>query len=424
MKLRLPFHYAWIIVLVTFAVLLFAAGIRTIPSVIIKPLEAEFGWTRASLSFGVAISLFAFGFGGPIAGTLVDRFGPRRVMLGGLAFTAAGLWLMSNLTTIVEFNLLWGILVGVGTGIISNVIGAAVANRWFNKHRGTITGLLVAASAAGQLLFLRSLVQITVESGWRYGIEIVAVATAALIAPVLLLMRDKPQDVGAVAYGGETQMNTQSDTQKDVPTSSTVVEKNTTMREAIRTRDFWLLAGSFFICGYTTNGMIGTHLLPHAVEHGFVEIEAANAIALMGLMNIFGTLASGWLSDRYDNRKLLAAYYGFRALSLAFLPFVIDMQGLLLFAIIYGLDWVATVPPTVNLTAERFGRGSLGKIYGWIFCSHMIGAGIAAHAGGIFRDWLGDYHLIFLSAAVMGFVAVTLSLRISVDKPKRKLATA
>jgi predicted MFS family arabinose efflux permease len=288
------------------------------------------------------------------------------------------------------------------------------------------------------LIFLRSLVQVTVDNGWRYGIAIVAAATAALVVPVLLLMRDKPQDVGVEPFGealtpspspergvplGEGSKSVLVNSQRGVPTSA-VVEKRTTLREAVRTRDFWLLAGSFFICGYTTNGMIGTHLLPHAVEHGFVEIEAANAIALMGLMNIFGTLASGWLSDRYDNRKLLAAYYGFRALSLAFLPFIIDMQGLLIFSVIYGLDWVATVPPTVNLTAQRFGRGSLATIYGWIFCSHMIGAGIAAQAGGLFRDWLGDYHLIFLSAALMGFIAVTLSLSISVDKPKRVLVAA
>ncbi|MCC6615176.1 MAG: MFS transporter [Anaerolineae bacterium] len=405
MARRLPFHYAWIVVVVTFFVLLFAAGIRTIPSVIIKPLEAEFGWDRTSLSFGVAISLFAFGLGGPIAGTLVDRFGPRRVMLGGLAFTAAGLGLMANLNTIVEFNLLWGILVGVGTGIISNVLGATIANRWFNRYRGAIIGLLVSASAAGQLIFLRSLVEVTVNTGWRSGITIVAIGTAALLVPVLLFMRDRPEQLGIEPVGGVPQ----------VGAGKQVEDKRTTLRQAMRTRDFWLLAGSFFICGYTTNGMIGTHLLPHAVEHGFVEVEAANAIALMGAMNIIGTLASGWLSDRYDNRKLLAGYYGFRALSLVALPFIIDMQGLFIFAVIYGLDWVATVPPTVNLTAQRFGRASLGTIYGWIFCSHMIGAGIAAQAGGIFRDWLGDYHLIFLTAAVMGFIATQLALRISVS---------
>jgi sugar phosphate permease len=322
---------------------------------------------------------------------------------------------MSRMSSIVEFNLIWGIIVGVGTGVISNVIGAAVANRWFNRHRGTVTGLLVAASAAGQLIFLRSLVEVTVTTGWRDSILITAIATGALIVPVLLLMRDKPQDVGLEAVGGVLTLNPPSGRE----TSDSSTEKRTTLRQAVRTRDFWLLAGSFFICGYTTNGMIGTHLLPHAVEHGFVELEAANAIAIMGLMNIFGTLASGWLSDRYDNRKLLAIYYGFRALSLAALPFVIDMQGLLIFAIIYGLDWVATVPPTVNLTAQRFGRASLGTIYGWIFCSHMIGAGIAAQAGGLFRDWLGNYHLIFLSAALLGFVASYMALGISV-KPARK----
>ncbi|MDX2137063.1 MAG: MFS transporter [Chloroflexota bacterium] len=413
---RLPFHYAWIVVLVTFAVLLFAAGIRTIPSVVIVPLETEFGWTRASLSFGVAISLFAFGFGGLIAGTLVDRFGARRVMLGGLVFTSGGLWLMSNMSSIVEFNLIWGIIVGVGTGVISNVIGAAVANRWFNRHRGTVTGLLVAASAAGQLIFLRSLVEVTVTTGWRNSILITAIATGILIIPVLLLMRDKPQDVGLEPVGGTLTLVPSPERRGDSEPSG---EKRTTLREALPTRDFWLLAGSFFICGYTTNGMIGTHLLPHAVEHGFVELEAANAIAVMGFMNIFGTLASGWLSDRYDNRKLLAVYYGFRALSLTALPFLIDMRGLLIFSIIYGLDWVATVPPTVNLTAQRFGRASLATIYGWIFCSHMIGAGIAAEAGGVFRDWLGDYHLIFLSAALLGFVASYMALGISVKPAYR-----
>jgi predicted MFS family arabinose efflux permease len=187
----------------------------------------------------------------------------------------------------------------------------------------------------------------------------------------------------------------------------------TSLREGVRTRDFWLLAASFFICGYTTNGLIGTHLLPHTLEHGFVEADMAGALGIMGVMNIFGTLASGWLSERCDNRKLLATYYGFRALSLAALPFILEMQGMFIFAVIYGLDWVATVPPTVNLTAQRFGRGSLGRLYGWIFCSHMIGAGIASYAGGFFRDILGDYHLIFISAAVLGVVASGLAMGIS-----------
>jgi predicted MFS family arabinose efflux permease len=228
-----------------------------------------------------------------------------------------------------------------------------------------------------------------------------------MLIPVALFMRNRPQDVRLTPVGGETSIAAQA-----------INAAVTPLREALRTRDFWLLAISFFICGYTTNGLIGTHLLPHTVEHGFVEVETASALGLMGIMNIFGTLASGWLSDRYDNRKLLMTYYGLRGLSLAALPFVIEMRGLFIFAVIYGLDWVATVPPTVNLTAQRFGRGSLGTIYGWIFCSHMIGAGIAAQAGGFFRDLLGDYHLIFISAAILGLVAAGLATRITTDGKK------
>lgn len=287
------FYYGWIVVAVTFAALLVSSGIRTAPSVVIKPLEAEFGWDRASISLAVAVSLFAFGFGGPIGGSLVDRFDPRRVMLGGLTLIGLGLLLLVSMSELWHLHLFWG-----------------------------------------------------------------------------------------------------------------------------------LLAGSFFICGYTTNGLIGTHLLPHTLEHGFVEADISWALALMGVMNIIGTMASGWLSDRYDNRKLLAAYYGFRALSLAALPFILEMRGMFLFSIIYGLDWVATVPPTVNLTAQRYGRASLGTLYGWIFCSHMIGAGLASYAGGLFRDLLGDYHLIFISAAVLGLVASMLSLQISAPKKFRVAAPA
>ncbi|MBE2268080.1 MAG: MFS transporter [Anaerolinea sp.] len=396
-------HYGWVVVSVTFLTLFFAAGVRTIPTVIIKPLEAEFGWDRSTVSFAVAISLFAYGFGGPIAGSLVDRFGPRRVMLGGLALIALGLVPIMWMQNIWVFNLLWGLVVGVGTGVIANVLGAAVANRWFNKRRGLVVGLLGASVAVGQLILLPGMIALASDSGWRAVVSALAFGVGVMILPVLLFMRDRPADVGLQPVGGELVTKT----------GAPVVEPSISLREAVKTRDFWLLALSFFVCGYTTNGLIGTHLLPHTVEHGFVEVETAAALSLMGFMNIFGTLASGWATDRYDNRKLLAIYYGLRAISLLALPFIVETRDLYLFAFIYGLDWVATVPPTVNLTARRFGRASLGTIYGWIFCSHMIGAGIAAQAGGIFRDLLGDYHLIFISAAVLGLVASGLALSIS-----------
>lgn len=401
------FHYAWIIVPVTFIALLTSAGVRTAPGVIIKPLEAEFGWDRGSISLAVAVSLFAFGFGAPLGGTLIDRFGPRKLLIGGLALIALGLAPLLALTDLWQLHIFWGLVVGIGTGAIAGPIGATVAARWFNTHRGIAVGIFGAASAAGQLIFVPALIGLASSSGWRSVIALLAAASAVALVPVFLLMRDRPSDVGATPVGEASAATVSSDNRK------------TSLREAIRTRDFWLLAGSFFVCGYTTNGLIGTHLLPHTLEHGFVESDIAWALGIMGLMNIFGTLASGWLSDRFDNRKLLATYYGFRAISLAALPFILEMQGMFIFAIIYGLDWVATVPPTVNLTGHRFGRASLGTLYGWIFCSHMIGAGLASYAGGLFRDVLGDYHLIFISAAIMGIIASGLSLSLS---PHRKAA--
>lgn len=402
-------HYAWIVVAVTFFVLLVVAGVRTIPSVVIKPLEAEFGWNRSTISSAASISLIFYAIGGPFAGALVGRYGPRRVMIAGLLTITLGLVPLAQINQIWQLYWWWGVIVGIGTGMISNVIAATIASRWFNQHRGTVQGLLVASVALGQLIFLPLMVSLTEVFTWHTMIQVVAVAVASVLIPTLLWMRDQPSDVGQTPVGEADATQTATDL------------RSTPLREAIRTTDFWLLAGSFFICGYTTNGLIGTHLLPHTVEHGFVEVQTSYALGLMGLFNIFGTLASGWLSDRYDNRVLLATYYGLRGLSLLALPWITEMQGLLVFAVIYGLDWVATVPPTVNLTAQRFGRGSLGTIYGWIFFSHMIGAALAAQAGGIFRDLLGDYHLIFLSAALMGVVAAGLSLRIN---PKFRPAVA
>ncbi|HET9908698.1 MAG TPA: MFS transporter [Anaerolineales bacterium] len=397
-------HYAWIVVAITFLVLLVAGGVRTAPPVLIKPLEQEFGWTRANISFAIAVSILWFGLGGPLAGILVNRFGLRRMMTGGLILVAMGLSAMLKINTLWQLHLFWGVLVGIGTGALANVLGAIVAQRWFNQHRGLIVGVMGAASAAGQLIFLPTMIALTTWGGWRGAILIIAVAVAGVVIPVVWLMREFPRDKG---------LNPYCDT--DTPTTLAEVAdaaRQTSLAEAARTTDFWLLAASFFVCGYTTNGLIGTHLLPHAIEHGFDSASTANAIVLMGLMNIVGTLASGWFSDRYDNRMLLAVYYSFRAASIAFLPFISDMSGLFIFAFVYGLDWIATVPPTINLTAQRFGRASVGVLYGWIFFSHMLGAAVAAYIGGVLRDLLGDYTVAFFSAAVLGFIAAGFSMTI------------
>ncbi|MBI4786740.1 MAG: MFS transporter [Chloroflexi bacterium] len=411
---KAPVHYAWIVTVVTSVALLAAAGVRTAPQVLILPLHLEFGWSRAEISFAIAISILWFGLGGPVAGILVDRFGLRRVMGVGLVLVASGLTAMLTLNTLWQLHLFWGLVVGVGTGMLTNVLGAIVAQRWFVKHRGLVVGLFGGASAAGQLIFLPTMIALTTWQGWRGAIAVAAAIFGVLILPVILLMREHPADVRQRPYG-----------EGSIATAQATMEatQRTPLRAAIRTRDFWLLAASFFVCGYTTNGLIGTHLLPHALEHGFAADVAGRAIALMGALNLIGTLGSGWLSDRVDSRWLLSVYYGLRAGSIALLPFVQDWSGLVIFAVVYGLDWIATVPPTINLTAQRFGRASVGVLYGWIFFSHMVGAAVAAYLGGALRDMLGDYTLAFLSAAVLGFIAAGLSLGIGPSRAARVAPT-
>jgi sugar phosphate permease len=406
------FHYAWVVVGVTFLVLLVAAGVRTAPAVLITPLHNEFLWSRGDISFAVAVSLIWFGLGGPVAGTLVDRFGPTRVMLGGLSLVAIGMALMLLLQNLWQLHLFWGVVVGIGTGATANVLGATIAQRWFKTHRGLVVGLLGGAAAAGQLVFLPVMMELTSATGWRGAVIGASLAVGLMLLPVLLLMRDSPQTVGLRPYG---------DDGSQPAVGPTEPLARTTLAQAARTRDFWLLALSFFICGYTTNGLIGTHLLPHALEIGFSNVAAASVVGVMGMMNIIGTLASGWLSDRFDNRLLLATYYGLRAVAIAMLPFVGDLTTFLVFAVIYGLDWIATVPPTVNLTAKRFGQASLGTIYGWIFFSHMVGAAAGAYAGGVLRDVLGDYSVAFYSAALLGFVAAAFSMAV---RPYRQVRLA
>lgn len=403
------FHYAWVVAGITFLVLLVAAGVRTAPQILLQPLQQEFGWSRASISLAVAVSILWFGLGGPLAGAFVERFGLRRVMAGGLTLIAIGLGAMLFLRELWQLHLFWGVGVGVGTGALANVLGAIVAQRWFNQHRGLVVGIFGAASAAGQLIFLPAMIGITNLGGWRGALEIAAIAVIVAIIPAFVFMRDWPRDKNTKAYGDDGGAAAQNLATQD--------SRRTSLREATRTLDFWLLAGSFFVCGYTTNGLIGTHLLSHAVEHGFDSAIAADAIVLMGMMNIVGTMTSGWLSDRYDNRALLALYYTFRAISIAFLPFVANTLGLAVFAAVYGLDWIATVPPTINLTAQRFGRASVGVLYGWIFFSHMVGAAVAAYLGGVMHDLFGDYTLAFFSAAILGFIAAAFAMSVQRLRP-------
>jgi predicted MFS family arabinose efflux permease len=401
-------HYAWVVAAVTFLVLLCSAGFRSTPSVLIVPLQGEFGWNRATISVAISINLLLFGLSGPFAAALMQRYGIKQVMIVALLFIAAGASLTPLITAPWQLDLLWGIVVGGATGAMASVLAATVAARWFLKKRGLMMGLLSASSATGQIQFLPLLAFLATHAGWRSATLAVAVVAIVLIPIVLLVMKNRPEDVGATRYGADEE--------------ETVVERQRNPLKASfgalqiggRSSDFWLLAGSFFVCGASTNGLIGTHLIPAAVDHGMSEVTAASLLATMGIFDIFGTTFSGWLTDRLNSRFLLCWYYSLRGLSLFILPFALRSAGVTLavFVVFYGLDWVATVPPTAGLASEIFGPGTGSIVYGWIFAAHQFGAAFAAFGAGYIRTATGDYGAAFFTAGVMCLFAAAIVLRV------------
>jgi MFS family permease len=400
--MRLSRH--WLVAGAIASAILISAGTRMAPGVFLPLLTNEFGWSRESLGLSVAVGLVLYGLAGPFVGSLINRIGTRNTAIIGLVLIALSAAVGTTVTNEITFALWWGAVSGLGTGVVGGVLGAAVAMRWFVARRGFVQGIFGAATSAGQLLFVPLLALIGAAQGWRAASLLLAAITALLIIPVVWLVRTDPADVGLTPYGGEA------------PPPNTAHAEAGVMRRAVRTPDFWLLASTFFICGATSNGLIGTHLMAHALEHGFTTDVAAGVLALMGTMNFIGTLASGWLTDRYSPRLLLAAYYGFRGLSLLFLPFVHDPLQLSIFAVLFGLDYIATVPPTVALTSEVFGARNVGLVYGWIFFAHQMGAAIAAWLGGYIRDHTGDYLLAFFLAGVTAVIGSALAARINLRR--------
>ncbi len=384
-------HYAWVVAAVTFLILLATAGIRATPAIFMVPLEREFGWTRAAISGAIAINIALFGLIGPFAASLMSRYGLRRIVLGALALLATSVGLSSLMRTPWQLTLFWGVLVGMGTGFTALVLAAVVVNRWFEERRGLVLGILSAANATGQLVFLPLLAQVVTSHGWRSATYIVAGVAATVFVIVLVWLRDQPSDLGLLPYGA---------TESRAPAPPAPSMAQSPLRALIwaaHSREFWILAGTFFVCGASTNGLIGTHLIPACMDHGIPEVTAAGLLAAMGVFDLVGTTASGWLTDRYNSRVLLFAYYGLRGLSLLFLPFALASQHIWLsgFAVFYGLDWIATVPPTVRLTADTFGQENVGVVYGWIGASHQLGASLAALTAGVIRSSLGDYRVAF-----------------------------
>ena len=396
--MRPRLHYGWIVALVTFVVLLVTAGIRATPGVLLISLENEFGWSRAVISGAVAINIALFGLIGPFAASVMDRWGLRRVVLGAIALLGLSVALTTRMETQWQLTLLWGVLVGTGTGVTSMVLAAIIANRWFDERRGLVLGVLSAANATGQLVFLPVLASLVATRGWRAAALLVAGAAAVVFIIVYLFMRDRPEDIGLLPYGRSPGDN------PDRPRAMAPIEA---LRHAAGSRAFWILAGTFFVCGASTNGLIGTHLIAACHDYGIAEVRSAQLLAMMGIFDIIGTTASGWLTDRYSSRHLLFGYYTLRGVSLLFLPLTLKGGGggLAWFAVFYGLDWIATVPPTVRLTSEAFGRENTGVIYGWIGASHQLGASMAAFGAGAIRTMLGDYQAAFWIAGMLCVLA-------------------
>jgi len=412
MSHRKSFHYGWIVVGAAFLALMTGAGVRSTPSILIVPLENEFHWSRSTISLAISVNLLLYGIMGPFAAAIMERFGIRRTIPFALALIGTGVALTSFMHESWQMILFWGVFVGIGAGALANVLAAMVATRWFTARRGLVIGALSGSVATGQLLFLPTLAAITTHYGWRATVITVAGVVFVVLPIVTFFMRDRPADVGLAPYG-------ESGGPKSTPpmTGNPIAHAFKVLGEAIHVRDFWLLAGTFFICGASTNGLIGTHLIPACLDNGISEVTGAGLLAAMGVFNLIGTTGSGWLSDRVDNRVLLAIYYGLRGLSLIYLPFsFVSLYGLSLFTVFYGLDWFATVAPTIRLIGNAFGRDKSSVVYGWIFVAHQLGGASAAFFGGVLRENFGSYLESFMLSGLLCLVAAVLAMFIGRER--------
>lgn len=408
---RRRLHRAWLVAGVTFLVLLASAAFRSSLGVLLVPIEEDLGWTRTETSIAVSLNLVVYGLAAPFAAALLERIGVRRIAIGALSLV--GLGCLVTLVMVQPWQLwaAWGLVIGIGTGGIALVFGAIVANRWFVTHRGLVVGVLGAAWATGQLVFLPLLAAASEAWGWRAASVLIALWCAVLIPLVILVLRDRPSDLGLLPYGG-----TPEDVEPEsAPPSAraAVARAVTVLREVAPTRPFLLLGGTFFICGWTTNGIISSHFVPAAHDHGMPATVAAGLLAVVGIFDIVGTIGSGWLTDRVDPRLLLAVYYGLRGLALLAVPAILGPgvePPILVVVALFGLDWVATVPPTVILCREAFGAERGGIAFGWVFAAHMVGAGVAAAVSGAMREATGAYTTAWLLAGVLALAAGAASL--------------
>jgi len=414
-------YYGWFVAGATFLVMLATAGAMGAPGVIIQPLEKEFGWSTAEISFALAIRLALFGLIAPFAAAFINRFGVRPVVVTAVGMIVAGILASMAMTEVWELVALWGVIVGIGTGMVALVLGATIATRWFVQRRGLVVGMLTASSATGQLIFLPLIAKLTQDHGWRSALAFVVAMLLIAGFVALMVLRDRPADVGLAPFGERT---IQPAPKQDLRLSAMMASPLRALYGARASRTFWVLFATFYVCGLSTNGLIQTHWVSLCGDYGIAPVAAAGALAVIGAFDFVGTILSGWLSDRYDNRWLLFVYYGLRGLSLIVLPFTnFTVVGLSAFAVFYGLDWVATVPPTVRLTAERFGSEKANLTFGWIFTAHQLGAATAAFGAGLSRSDFATYLPALYVAGIACLIAATLALTIG-RRPRAALATA
>jgi predicted MFS family arabinose efflux permease len=403
---RRRIHPAWAVAAIAFVALVSAAGFRAAPGALMVPLEDEFGWSVGVMSLAVSVNLVLFGLTAPFAAALMERFGLRAVTAVGLTLVGAGAGLTVFATASWQLLLTWGVLIGLGTGSMALVFAATVADRWFVRHRGLVMGILTAGSATGQLVFLPVVATLAESSGWRVASLVIAAVALAVVPLVLLFLRNSPRDVGLLPYGAPEDWVAPAR-----PVGGASRRALAALRRASRVPAFWALVAAFAICGATTNGLVGIHFIPSAHDHGMPVTVAAGLLAVVGIFDIVGTVASGYLTDRVDPRILLVAYYGFRGVGLALLPVLLSdavHPSMVLFVVVYGLDWVATVPPTVALCRRIFGTDGT-VVFGWVFASHQLGAAAAASLGGLVRDLTGAYTYAWLGGAALCLVAAVLS---------------
>ncbi|MBA0053278.1 MFS transporter [Streptomyces sp. AJS327] len=403
-------HHAWWVVLVGFVALVGAAGFRATPGVLLDPLRDEFGWSHGSISAAISVNILLYGLTAPFASALMDRYGVRLVVSCALLLISAGSGLTVLMSARWQLVLCWGFMVGLGSGSMALAFAATLANRWFVRHRGLVSGVLTAGGAAGQLVFLPLLALLAEGPGWRAASLAVSGTALAVVPLVVWLLRDRPEDLGLLPYGAGPDYRP-----PEPPREGAARRTLRVLRTALRGPVFWLLAGAFAVCGATTNGLVATHFVPAAHDHGMAVPTAAALLAVIGVFDLVGTVFSGWLTDRYDPRRLLAAYYALRGVSLLFLPMLFADEvrpSMLFFVVFYGLDWVATVPPTIALCREHFGEDG-AIVFGWVLASHQLGAAAVALLAGLARDTFGSYDVVWMAAGALCALAALMSLVVS-----------